>query len=166
MPTLFLSLWMEFYSISIERIWRSAQAHSRPLTYRRTMNVFSFQRVGKYWNGYLNSFILHGTLIWRSSASISWHRWQRLQRSTRYILQWMSANSVWSERTFFVCDIVDSEINRELIPAHGPEVFLYAAKHDYPNLVIKSLPFVLGRPLSEIIAEIPSHLVLPWVCLT
>ena len=62
-----------------------------------------------------------------------------------------------------MCNVAYCEIHRELIPAHGAKVFLYAAKHDYPTLIIKSLPFVFGRPLSAIIPEIPSHLVLPWV---
>lgn len=157
---------MEFYSISIERIWRSAQAHFRPPRYRPMKNVFSFRRAAKRWNFYSNSYILHGTQVWRISASMLWRHWQRLQRSTRYILQWMFANNAWSEGSFFVCDMTYCEINRELIPAHGVDVFLYAAKHDYPTLIIKSLPFVLGHPLSVIIAEIPSHLVLPWVRLT
>lgn len=40
---------------------------------------------------------------------------------------------------------------------------LYAAKHDYTDILEDAYKLVLKEPLGEIITKLPPHLVIPWV---
>ncbi|KAJ7473304.1 hypothetical protein FB451DRAFT_1248958 [Mycena latifolia] len=52
---------------------------------------------------------------------------------------------------------------RDILPDHAPEILMYAAKHDYPNLVYDAAPFTFDVPLADVVAMLPPHLILPWV---
>lgn len=39
----------------------------------------------------------------------------------------------------------------------------YATKHGYNEIVAETAPLLLETPLSEIVAKLPGHLVVPWV---
>jgi hypothetical protein len=41
-------------------------------------------------------------------------------------------------------------------------VALYAAKHDYPDLLSEAAPLLIGMQLTEVIQMLP-QLTLPWV---
>ncbi|KAJ7684121.1 hypothetical protein DFH06DRAFT_1154795 [Mycena polygramma] len=52
---------------------------------------------------------------------------------------------------------------RDVLPNHAPEILTYAAKHDYPFLVYEAAPYTFDVPLSEVVAMLPAHMILPWV---
>lgn len=52
---------------------------------------------------------------------------------------------------------------RNTLPHHPYEVMVYAAKHGYPEMVREAAPFLLDRPLNDMIHKLPQHMALPWV---
>ncbi|KAJ6485189.1 hypothetical protein DFH09DRAFT_1458271 [Mycena vulgaris] len=55
---------------------------------------------------------------------------------------------------------------RDMVPEHPVEVAVYAAQHDYPNLVSEVAPMMVSMDSVEVVEMLPPYLVLPWVRLT
>lgn len=53
-----------------------------------------------------------------------------------------------------------------MLPRHAHVIFAYATKHNYQDILSKAAPLVIDRPLHEIAAGLPPHLIVPWVRLT
>ncbi|KAF9461563.1 hypothetical protein BDZ94DRAFT_1371098, partial [Collybia nuda] len=51
------------------------------------------------------------------------------------------------------------------LPENALNVFTYAGRHGYEDLLVKSAFHLIGTPLPEVISVIPRFLVVPWVCL-
>jgi hypothetical protein len=53
--------------------------------------------------------------------------------------------------------------NRNALPKHPYEVMIYAAKHDYDQMVAEAAPLLLDQPLNEMIQKLPGNMAMPWV---
>ncbi|KAF8056508.1 hypothetical protein FPV67DRAFT_1431193, partial [Lyophyllum atratum] len=53
---------------------------------------------------------------------------------------------------------------KQLLPRYAAEIFSYANKHGYADIMSEAGPFVLDTPLDETVKGLSLHLVVPWVC--
>ncbi|THU99742.1 hypothetical protein K435DRAFT_751668 [Dendrothele bispora CBS 962.96] len=51
---------------------------------------------------------------------------------------------------------------RDYIPQHAAEIFGFAAKHDYPNVIALVAPLLVGKPLDEVAEILPYYIYVPW----
>ncbi|KAF6741714.1 hypothetical protein DFP72DRAFT_941909 [Ephemerocybe angulata] len=51
----------------------------------------------------------------------------------------------------------------DFVKDHPVEIALFAAKHDYPELLKLTAPFAVSLPLFTVIPLLPERLVLPWI---
>jgi hypothetical protein len=59
--------------------------------------------------------------------------------------------------------ISDYPFVRKLLPQHADGILAYAAKHNYPDTLDLAASSVLKMPLHEVVALLPTNLVVPWV---
>ncbi|KAF8902373.1 hypothetical protein CPB84DRAFT_1846315 [Gymnopilus junonius] len=50
----------------------------------------------------------------------------------------------------------------KFLPAHAPEIFMYAVKHDYPEIVSEAVPYFARSPFTSVLAKFPPAYVVPW----
>ncbi|GLB39475.1 putative chitin synthase III catalytic subunit [Lyophyllum shimeji] len=50
------------------------------------------------------------------------------------------------------------------LPNYVAEVFNYAYRHGYVDVVRTAVPFLLDVPLDEVVKKLSAHLIVPWVC--
>ncbi|KAH8829766.1 hypothetical protein DL96DRAFT_1590326 [Flagelloscypha sp. PMI_526] len=65
-------------------------------------------------------------------------------------------------QVFFAMNLCNYKMN-DFASKHPAQVLAYACKHDYPHIVEVCSEYALKRSLSDIVIELPSYLVLPWV---
>lgn len=51
----------------------------------------------------------------------------------------------------------------DFVKSHPVEIALFAAKHDYPELLKLTAPYAVVLPLSTVVPLLPERLVLPWI---
>lgn len=49
------------------------------------------------------------------------------------------------------------------LPDNACKIFAHAGRHGHTALLGKAAPYLIGTPLQEIVAELPGHLIGPWV---
>ena len=54
-------------------------------------------------------------------------------------------------------------VYRDLIETHPTEIALFAAKHDYEELLKLTAEHAVKLPLSTVVPLLPERLILPWV---
>ncbi|GLB39476.1 hypothetical protein LshimejAT787_0606380 [Lyophyllum shimeji] len=53
---------------------------------------------------------------------------------------------------------------KNFLPNHAIDIFNYASKHGYADILALAAPFLLDIPLEEILETLSVHLYKPWVC--
>ncbi|KAF8054870.1 hypothetical protein FPV67DRAFT_973099 [Lyophyllum atratum] len=53
---------------------------------------------------------------------------------------------------------------KQLLPRHAAEIFSYANKHGYTDIMSEAGPLVLDTPLDEVVKGLSLQYVVPWVC--
>ncbi|KAE9405275.1 hypothetical protein BT96DRAFT_876808, partial [Gymnopus androsaceus JB14] len=51
---------------------------------------------------------------------------------------------------------------RKFLRTHPKRILEFAAKHDYPELIMKLAPILAHTPLSELVDILPIHVYKPW----
>ncbi|KAF9457805.1 hypothetical protein BDZ94DRAFT_1118483, partial [Collybia nuda] len=72
------------------------------------------------------------------------------------------ADTAEKYKVFAAMNVCNIQMNKTL-PHHATEVLVYAAKHDYQKLLMKTAQLVMDIPLPKILPLLPSYLVVPWV---
>ncbi|KAF8054865.1 hypothetical protein FPV67DRAFT_1459805 [Lyophyllum atratum] len=65
-----------------------------------------------------------------------------------------------------ICKIrmkIQTGYSRSVLPECAVEVFNYASKHEYPDILGAAAPFLLDVPLDEIVTTLSLNLVVPWL---
>lgn len=55
------------------------------------------------------------------------------------------------------------ESDRNFLSEHPYEIMVWAARHDYPDLVREAAPLLLEQPLSVMVTKLPPSIAIPWV---
>jgi hypothetical protein len=53
--------------------------------------------------------------------------------------------------------------DRNFLSGHPYEIMVWAARHDYPEMVREAAPLLLEKPLSEMVTKLPPNIAIPWV---
>ncbi|KAG6916793.1 hypothetical protein DXG01_005316 [Tephrocybe rancida] len=53
---------------------------------------------------------------------------------------------------------------KQLVDDHPTEIFNYASRHDYADILSMAAPLLLDIPLDDVVTTLLPHLVIPWVC--
>ncbi|KAK7451205.1 hypothetical protein VKT23_012537 [Stygiomarasmius scandens] len=51
---------------------------------------------------------------------------------------------------------------KEYVSSNAPEIFGFAARHDYPFLISIVAPRLISRPLTDVVNVIPAYMYIPW----
>ena len=66
-------------------------------------------------------------------------------------------------KTFLPCCVLKQVPIRAEVDKHPLDVLVYAARHDYSELLDKAASLVIGQPLDSVIDRMPPVIALVWV---
>jgi hypothetical protein len=139
----------------------SLHPNSTPL-----MRLFHSPRIRQRSSFSFSSSILNANQISSGSLRKHSHHLPRQQRNMRCFVQWTFAWFIWGKYTgtrIHRDHSTDHTTNSTILPQHPSEVVVYAARHNYPELLREAALLLLDNPWTEVITDLPDNLVIPWV---